>query len=162
MIWLSRMKKIDFYFNSHSEDKIERALRKAGDFETGGILIGKKVAETSFEIIDVSISEEDDMYSIVSFIRGAKKSDLLLRKHFKNKTGYYIGEWHSHPKFSLYPSNKDISTMFGIINDINYGVIFSILVITKLNRDKLDYQGYFFHRNLTDIVVLEKTVSKLK
>ncbi|TDK48143.1 Mov34/MPN/PAD-1 family protein [Algoriphagus formosus] len=151
------MMKINFKVTPDVEAKIEGALRKAGDFETGGILIGKKVEDNSFEIIDVSISDEDNKYSIASFIRGVKKSDLLLRKHYKSKTGYYIGEWHSHPNFSLSPSHQDIATMLGILADDNYGVMFNILMITKLNNNKLDYQGYFFHRNLHEIIVLEKS-----
>lgn len=151
------MMKINFKVTPEVEAKIERALRKSGDFETGGILIGKKVEDKSFEIVDISVSDDDNKYSIVSFIRGVKKSDILLKKHYKKKSGYYIGEWHSHPKFSLSPSRQDIETMIGILADDNYGVMFSILMITKMNNNKLDYQGYFFHRNLREIIVLERS-----
>ncbi len=151
------MSKIKFKVSLGVEAKIERALRQSGDFETGGILIGNKIEDNSFEIVDVSVSNEDNKYSIASFIRGIKKSDMLLRKHYKRKSGYYIGEWHSHPKFSLSPSRQDIATMFGILADDNYGVSFSILMITKMNNDKLDYQGYFFHENLNEVIVLEQS-----
>ncbi|WP_461640536.1 Mov34/MPN/PAD-1 family protein [Labilibaculum euxinus] len=151
------MTKINFKVTPEVETKIERALRKSGDFETGGILIGKKIEDKSFEIVDVSVSDEDNKYSITSFIRGIKKSDMLLRKHYKRKSGYYIGEWHSHPKFSLSPSCQDIATMIGILADDNYGVTFNILMITKMNNNKLDYQGYFFHKNLNEIIVLERS-----
>lgn len=150
------MTKINFKVTPEVEAKIEKALRKSGNFETGGILIGRKVEENSFEIIDVSVSDEDNKYSIVSFIRGVKKTDLLLRKHYKKKSGYYIGEWHSHPKFSLSPSRQDIATMLGILADDNYGVTFSILMITKMNNNMLDYRGYFFHEHLNEIIELEK------
>jgi hypothetical protein len=156
------MMKINFKVTPDVESKIEKALREYGDFESGGILIGKKVEDNSFEIIDISISDEDNKYSIISFIRGVKKSDLLLRKHFKKKSGYYIGEWHSHPKFSLSPSHQDIATMVGILADDHYGVMFNILLITKLNNKKLDYQGYFFHRNLHEIILLEKSPAPYK
>lgn len=149
--------KINFKVTSEVEAKIERALRKSGDFETGGILIGRKVEDNSFEIVDVSVSDEDNKFSIASFIRGVKKSDLLLRKHFKRKSGYYIGEWHSHPKFSLSPSRQDVATMLGILADDNYGVTFSILMITKMNNNMLDYQGYFFHEDLNKVIVLEQS-----
>ena len=151
------MMKINFKVTSEVEAKIERALRKSGDFETGGILIGRKVEDNSFEIVDVSVSDEDNKFSIASFIRGVKKSDLLLRKHFKRKSGYYIGEWHSHPKFSLSPSRQDVATMLGILADDNYGVTFSILMITKMNNNMLDYQGYFFHEDLNKVIVLEQS-----
>ncbi len=151
------MSKITFKITPFVKHKIERALGKSGDYETGGILIGKKIEDKSFELIDISISDEDNKFSISTFIRGIKKSDRLLRKHFKLKSGYYIGEWHSHPKYSLIPSPQDVATMFGIIEDNNYGVSFAILLITKLNDNHLDYQGYFFHKSLNRIIVLEKS-----
>jgi len=140
---------------------MEKALKKYGDFEIGGILIGRKIEESSFEIIDISISDEDRKFFFSSFFRGIKKSEKLLRYHFKRKSGYYIGEWHSHPKFSLSPSYQDINTMIGILNDKNYGVSFTILLITKINCNLLEYKGYFFHKELEKIVEL-KEVSEQK
>ncbi len=153
------MTKISFKVTPDVESKIENALRESGDYETGGILIGRKLEEKSFEIVDVSISNEDNKYSVASFIRGVKKTDMLLRKHFKRKSGYYIGEWHSHPKFSLSPSRQDVATMLGILADDDYGASFSILMITKMNNNKLDYQGYFFHENLKEIIILDQSKS---
>ncbi len=150
------MSDISFIITPFVKGKMERALRKNGDFETGGILVGKKIEDNLFEIVDVSISDEDNKYSFSSFFRGIKKTDLILRKHFKTKTGFYIGEWHSHPEFSLYPSHQDIATMFGILGDKNYGVSFVILMITKIHNDNLDYQGYFFHKDLNNMILLEK------
>lgn len=153
------MLKINFKITPKVEHIIESALRKSGDFETGGILIGRKIEDRTFEIIDISVSDEDNKYSIASFIRGIKKSDMLLWKHYKKKTGYYIGEWHSHPKFSLSPSPKDIATMLGILDDDNYGVTFAILLIAKMNIDMLDYRGFFFHKNLTKFTILERSLA---
>lgn len=151
------MSKINFNIAPLVKLKIERALKKHGDFETGGILIGKKIENNCFEIVDISISDEDNKYSISSFFRGIRKSDKLILSHFKRKTGYYIGEWHSHPKFSLTPSHQDIATMLGILDDVNYGVSFTILLITKLNNNVLDYQGFFFHKELDKIIVLDQS-----
>lgn len=151
------MSKIKFEITPSVKSKIEGALRNSGDFETGGILVGRKIEDNFFEIVDVSISDEDNRYSISSFFRGIKKTDLLLRRHFKKKSGYYIGEWHSHPKFTLSPSHQDIATMLGILADENYGLSFAILIITKIHMDNLDYQGYFFHKDLNKVILLEKS-----
>ena len=149
------MSKIDFTITPIVKNKIEKALRKYGDFEIGGILIGRKIGDESFEVVDISISNEDKRFSISSFIRGTKTSERLLRSHFRKKTGYYIGEWHSHPKYSLRPSYQDIVTMFGILKDENYGVSFAILIITHLSHNKMNYRGYFFHENINKIVELK-------
>lgn len=156
------MTEIKFKITPFVKSKIESALRKSGDFETGGILIGRKIEDNFFEIFDVSVSDEDNRYSISSFFRGIKKTDMLLRSHFRDKTGYYIGEWHSHPKFSLSPSQQDIATMQGILADENYGISFAVLIITKIHRDNLEYQGYYFHEDLNKVILLEKSPAQIK
>lgn len=149
------MGKITFHLTEQVKTKLTGALNKYGDFEIGGILIGKKIKEDSFEIVDASISNEDNQFSFVRFIRGTKKSERLLKQHFRNGTGYYIGEWHSHPRFSLNPSIADISTMIGILHDSSYGVSFVILLIVHIAQDEMEHKGFFFHRDLMEIVPLE-------
>lgn len=149
------MGRITFSLTQPVKEKLISALNKYGDYEIGGILIGKKIGENNFEIVDASISDEDNRFSFVSFVRGTKKSERLLKKHFRKRTGYYIGEWHSHPRFSLNPSLADMNTMVGILHDPNYGVSFVILLIAQVTQCKLKYQGFFFHKDLKEMVPLE-------
>lgn len=149
------MDKITFHLTEPVRKKLTDALHKYGDFEIGGILIGKKVVEGVFEIIDASISDEDNRFAFASFIRGTKKSQRLLKQHFHNGTGYYIGEWHSHPRFSLNPSFADISTMKRILHDPSYGVSFVILLIVHIDQSEMRHKAFFFHRDLTEIIPLE-------
>jgi integrative and conjugative element protein (TIGR02256 family) len=149
------MSRITFSLQQSVKAKLTAALNRYGDFEIGGILIGKKVGEDNFEIVDASISDEDKRFSLTSFIRGTKKSQRLLKQHFRNGTGYYIGEWHSHPRFSLDPSLADIRTMMGILHDPSYGVSFAILLIIHISEGEIKHKGLFFHRDLSEIVPLE-------
>lgn len=149
------MNKVTFHLTEPVKKKLTDALRKYGEFEIGGILIGRKVDVNIFEIVDASISDEDNRFSFVSFIRGIKKSELLLKQHFRHETGYYIGEWHSHPRFSLDPSFADIRTMMGILHNPNYGVSFVILLIVHLVHGELKHKGFFFHEELNEVVPLE-------
>ena len=149
------MGKITFRLTQPVKAKLTEALNKYGDFEIGGILIGRKLGEDNFEIVDASISDEDKRFSLTSFIRGTKKSERLLKQHFGKGTGYYIGEWHSHPKFSLSPSLADIRTMMGILHDPSYGVSFVILLIVHISQGEMKHKGFFFHRDLSEIVPLE-------
>ena len=150
------MKKITFEFSKGSQDKIIKSLEEYSPNEIGGILIGIKRNDNSFLITDVSISNELNQSHFASFIRGTQKAQQLLKKHFKNKTGFYIGEWHSHPSFSLYPSPKDISTMKGIIKDRNYHAKFALLTIVKLDTDgEFRSKGFLFHESLENFISLE-------
>jgi len=149
------MGKITFNLTQPVKAKLTAALYKYGDFEIGGILIGRKTGVDNFEIVDASISDEGKRFSFMSFIRGTKKSQRLLKQHFQKGTGYYIGEWHSHPRFSLNPSLADIRTMMGILHDPSYGVSFVILLIVHIAQGELKYKGLFFHRDLKEIVPLE-------
>lgn len=149
------MNKITFHLTELVKKKLTNALLKYGDFEIGGILIGRKINQETFEIIDACISDEDNHFSLVSFVRGIKKSEQLLKRHFRKQTGYYIGEWHSHPKFTLNPSVADINTMIGILHDPNYGASFVILLIVHIDKTELKHRGFFFHKDLKEIIPLE-------
>jgi hypothetical protein len=43
----------------------------------------------------------------------------------------HIGEWHSHPSFSVHPSPTDISTMTEIVEDEAAEITFAVLLIVR-------------------------------
>lgn len=150
------MKQISISLDDNSKQKIVEALKRYSPNEIGGILIGNKVSEDYIIVNDVSISNERGLFNFASFIRDTIKAQKLLNEHYKNSTGFYVGEWHSHPSFSLNPSSKDINTMKGIIQDKNYNVSFAILIIVKLNLEKeLESKGYLFHKELEEYICLD-------
>jgi integrative and conjugative element protein (TIGR02256 family) len=150
------MKEISFELSSEVKNKIKETLLHHGINEIGGIIIGRKEAEEYFKIIDVSISIEEKSLSFYRFFKSARKSQKLLNKHFKNKTGYYIGEWHSHPSFSLNPSITDAATMFGIVRNSKMNINFCLLLIVKLMDDELLYKAFFFHKDLDNFITLKE------
>ena len=68
-----------------------------------------------------------------------------LRKFFRS-TNYdfqrfnYLGEWHSHPSYTLEPSAVDRQTMHDMIADPKLGAHFVVLMIVKLAGTK-QFQG---------------------
>lgn len=149
------MKQISVSLDLKSKEKIVGALKKYSPNEIGGVLIGNKIEDNEIIITDVSISNESDNLQFASFIRDTLKAQQLLNKHYNESTGYYIGEWHSHPSFTLEPSGTDISTLKGIINNKKYNVSFAILLIVKLNKaNELESKGYLFHKNLREFIRL--------
>ena len=85
---------------------MKAALRKAGQREVGGILMGENIGNNVFIVREIT------GYDYVRF--------------------NYIGEWHSHPSFEPYPSRKDDLSMLQIVKDETVGANFVALLITKL------------------------------
>jgi len=133
-------------------DEIQLALQRFGEYEIGGMLIGYKKGENRFAVSEATIADDTRNFGIVSFIREPLKSMKLLLKTYKIRRHNYIGEWHSHPRFNLYPSPYDVKTMKGILADSGYGVSFALLIITKLVNEKLNMAGFLFHKELFNFV----------
>lgn len=131
------------------------AVTSYGSKEIGGVLIGMKKLDSSFEVVDFSISLDKKSISDSSFIRDPRISKRLIDKHYKAKSGHYIGEWHSHPKFALIPSPQDALTMCSIIHDPDYGIKFAFLLIVKEANKKLANRSFFFHQDSREIIVLD-------
>jgi len=133
-------------------DQIHHALKKFGDNEIGGILIGYKKADNHFAISEATVADDTNSFNMASFIREPFKSMKTLFKSFRAKNHNYIGEWHSHPNFSLYPSPYDVKTMKGILADSGYGVNFALLIITKLANGRPAMAGFLFHKRIPRFV----------
>lgn len=143
---------VNFQFEKAALNKIYRALIEYSHYEIGGILIGYRKRTNLFVISDVTIADDIGKFSIKRFIREPLKSIRILLKLFNAKIYNYIGEWHSHPSYELYPSIGDVDTMKGILNDSRYGVNFVLLIITKLIEDKINLAGFLFHNELPQFI----------
>jgi hypothetical protein len=121
-------------------DQIERrvtiALENAGNQEIGGILMGEHVADAVYRLRDLTIQRHGGTWT--SFVRAIRAILSPLRRFF-HATGYnftrfnYLGEWHSHPSFSLQPSELDHQTMWEILGDPQVGANFVVLIIVRLS-----------------------------
>ncbi len=129
-------------------DRIIKALRIAGSKEIGGILMGEHVGVNSFRIVDITIQEQAGTLS--SFIRAFAGIAITLKRFF-HRTNFeytrynYLGEWHSHPSFSLRPSVTDVDTMNKIVGDISVGANFVVLLIVQLSKYQLEAASYIFY-----------------
>jgi len=146
------IKTVTVEIEQRAYDEIHHALEKFGDNEIGGILIGYKRGENHFAISEATVADDTGSFNLASFIREPFKSMKVLLKSFKMKRHNYIGEWHSHPRFSLYPSACDVKTMKGVLADPAYGVNFALLIITKLQNGKLNMAGFLFHKKMANFV----------
>lgn len=119
---------------------IKIGLKKARSREIGGILLGEHTSENEFQISDITIQKTGGG---VAFFERIVHCIIEPLKRFFVRTGHnykrfnYLGEWHSHPSFSPYPSTIDHSTMQELIKDEKFGANFIVLMIVKLNSNDL-------------------------
>lgn len=115
--------------------RLEDSLREAGDHEIGGILMGEFLEEGRFRVREISVQRRGG--SVATFIRSLTHAVRALARYFKamgeEYTRYnYLGEWHSHPRFSVCPSGTDRATMREIVDDPQVGAHFAVLMIVRL------------------------------
>lgn len=119
----------------HVKDKLRRALRAAGSREIGGVLMGEQIAPGHFRIVDLSIDSQTG--SRAHFVRSSEAHAEALSAFFL-QTGHqydrfnYLGEWHSHPQFSITPSTQDVASMIDLVEG-ERGIEFAILLIVRLH-----------------------------
>lgn len=118
------------------EQRLRIALRSAGDQEVGGILMGEHVADGIYRVQDLTVQFQGG--TLVSFVRSIREALGPLRRFFKMSGRRYaqfnyLGEWHSHPSFSLQPSGFDLETMWEIAGDQQVGANFVVLMIVRLS-----------------------------
>ncbi len=142
------MNKIEFKLSNLVKKNIYESTLYYGDFEIGGMLIGNQISKNIFEITDITIANEIGKFWFGKFIREPISSIKILKDYFLKKKGYYIGEWHTHPSFELFPSSGDVITCKKILNDEDYGIEFLLLIIAKIENNELKMNGFLFHNEL--------------
>lgn len=110
------------------------ALREAGEREIGGMLFAEQLKPSHFCVVDFSLDSFSGSHT--GFERDPQSHRKTLDAFFR-QTGNdfarfnYLGEWHSHPLFSVHPSAQDISTMTDIVENQVSIINFAILLILK-------------------------------
>lgn len=118
--------------------EITIALRKSGNREIGGILMGAHVGPDEFKVTKITVQKRGGISSFIRIIEDAVgKLNAFFRQSNNDYSRFnYIGEWHSHPLFTPYPSSKDDNSMLEIVMDETVGANFAVLLIVKLTPDR--------------------------
>lgn len=140
--------------------KVDKALQKslkkklilAKKREIGGILMGEQIHPGKFRLMRFTC----DAWSGSSgyFRRSVKPHSEELESFFK-ETNYeyskynYLGEWHSHPSFPSYPSQRDRRSMIELVGDgFETEIEFAMLLIAKVGIfRKLELNASIFSKN---------------
>jgi proteasome lid subunit RPN8/RPN11 len=144
-------------------ERISTACIRAGTRETGGMLFGEHIGEDEFRVVEATVAGQG---SVSSFLRTLAEGLLRLEDFFRRtKRDYrrfnYLGEWHSHPSFTLHPSSADDRAMLDIVEDAGTGARFALSLIVKAEHGRLEVAAYayFPHEERQDarVVVDEAT-----
>jgi len=114
--------------------KMRGHMLRASSREIGGMLMGEALGEQVFRVVDFTIDTKSG--TSAHFVRNAAEHDNSLAAFFE-RTGddyrrfNYLGEWHTHPSFSVNPSAQDIRSMQDLV-DGSGGVDFAVLLIARL------------------------------
>ena len=132
------------------EGRLRKNLRSAGRRETGGMLFAEQLAPGSFKVIDFSVDLCSGSHT--SFRRDPQLHEEALFSFFI-RTGRdfgrfnYLGEWHSHPSFSVSPSPEDVATMTDLVSHERAAISFAVLLIVRLRfRFWLEHSWTIFAR----------------
>jgi integrative and conjugative element protein (TIGR02256 family) len=119
--------------------RLRRELRRAGEREIGGLLMGEHVLDETFRVVEISVQRAGG--SEACFVRDPTSHQTQLNEFFA-QTGAdysrfnYLGEWHSHPTFEAVPSPTDVRTMQSLVSDPAVGVNFLVLLVARLSSGK--------------------------
>jgi integrative and conjugative element protein (TIGR02256 family) len=113
-------------------------LRKAGEREVGGILMGEHIGPNEFKVLEITVHRRGGIASFVRRIEEAlgKLNSFFYRTDHDYRRYNYLGEWHSHPLFEPMPSTTDDMSMLQIVQDESVGANFAVLLIVKLNQNE--------------------------
>ncbi|EPN2804862.1 Mov34/MPN/PAD-1 family protein [Serratia marcescens] len=135
---------------------LRKALKAAGCREIGGVMMGEQIAPGHFRVVDLSIDSQTG--GKAHFVRDSEAHNEALDAFFQ-RTGHqydrfnYLGEWHSHPRFSVIPSSQDIASMIDLVEG-ERGIEFAVLLIVRLGWwRKLSLSCTLFCRNANPLVV---------
>ena len=134
------------------EPRLRQALRNAGRREIGGMLFAEQLAPGNFKIIDFSLDGLSGSFG--HFQREPQAHANILNIFFK-KTAHdferfnYLGEWHSHPSFSVQPSVTDAATMQALVDNPSTNISFALLLIVRLRfKFSMEYSITIFARDV--------------
>ena len=133
--------------------RLVAALERAGRREIGGQLYGEQLAPSGFLVTDVAVQKRVGGVArfIVDLVQAAREAVRFFERTNHQYTRYnYIGEWHSHPEFSVRPSGTDISTMQSLVCDPEFRGSFAVLMIVRLVGDTLRAAAWVFSPDGSD------------
>lgn len=129
--------------------QLTEALRRAGTKEIGGQIFGEQLAASDFCTTEFTVQKRRGSFArfFVDLTQAAKDAMRFFHKTEHRYLRYnYIGEWHSHPSFTVTPSATDVQSMIALVTDPSFRGNFAALLVMKLAGDRLELSAQVFDR----------------
>jgi proteasome lid subunit RPN8/RPN11 len=128
------------------QEVLLRQLAKAGSRECGGILLGEHVGVNHFRVLELTAQRPGSFGHFVRRLSGvANAIRAFSASRGSDFTRFnYLGEWHSHPLFTVNPSSTDHASMREIALDPRVGANFVVLLIFRLKGKSLEGSAHTY------------------
>lgn len=126
---------------------LREALRQAGTKEIGGQIFGEQLAPSDFRATELTFQKRHGTFArfVVDLVQAALDAVRFFDRSGHRYTCFnYIGEWHSHPSFEVYPSGTDTTAMRTLVTDCDFQGNFAVLMIARLDNDRLTTGSWLF------------------
>ena len=121
--------------------------RRAGNQETGGILIGHYSRDHAMAfVIEVTSAPIDSKRGYTWFDRGISGLKRKLQLSWRKANTFYLGEWHFHPGASPNPSAADSTQMAQIATSPHYACPEPILLIVGGSEEQRSVAAYVYEQ----------------
>lgn len=114
--------------------------------ETGGILLGRALDDTTLEITRASPPGPRAVHRPFSFLRDTRFLQKYLDNIYIGSKGRedYVGEWHVHPALEAPPSRTDRRSLWRIARRKSYATNNPVLLIVEQTHAERRYRAYGF------------------
>src|ERR1700733_11630273 len=121
--------------------------RRAGDQETGGILIGHYSRDHAMAFVtEVTSAPIDSKRGRTWFDRGIRGLKAKLQLSWRKANTFYLGEWHFHPGAPPNPSPVDSGQMASIAQSSLYACPEPVLLIVGGDEKRTHVAGYVYEK----------------
>lgn len=132
---------------SEQVNRLVAALDRAGEREIGGQLFGEQLAPSDFRVTVLTVQARPGTFTrfVVDLLQAARDAIRFFDRTAHRYSRFnYLGEWHSHPRFAIQPSQDDVDTMRGLVGDANFRGHFAVLMIVRLDRESPTMGAWLF------------------
>lgn len=119
------------------------AMASLDGAETGGILLGGSSSDGSEVIVHHAGGPgRNALRTPTRFDRDLRHAQRLAEYAWHVDGSQWIGEWHTHPTGPLMPSDRDLSSYYAHLSDVELGFRQFVSIIGVIHNDQTILSGW--------------------